>query len=310
MKELVFIGNYSTSIKICEFENGNLKIINEIKDIESPSYLSINNGVLYAVSEKEIGKILTYNIKDLKKINYKIINQSLPCYLSTDKNHKKLAVSNYGSGSIYLYEINQNGEIGNEIKRQKYSNANMHFSKFIEDEIYGIDLANDMIHIYNNQLDEKSIIQTPKNSGPRHAVIIKNLLFVVTEISNQILVYERKKDDYKLIQEISTIKDKKVKTYAGAIKISKNNKNIYVTNRGENTISVYSLIKNKLELIQNIHCYGDFPRDITLNKTEEYALVANQKSDNISIFKRNIENGKLTKISELKTENPACIVEE
>lgn len=64
------------------------------------------------------------------------------------------------------------------------------------------------------------------NSGPRHAIVLKDLLYVVTELSNQVLVYKKQKGEYHPIQQISTIINKKIESYAGAIKISKDYKNI------------------------------------------------------------------------------------
>ena len=102
MKEEIYIGSYSDNIKICEFSNGELKIINEIKGIETPSYLHINDGVLYATSETKIGAIASFKIvnNNLKILNIKQINQSLPCYVNTNKDRNRLLVSNYESGSL------------------------------------------------------------------------------------------------------------------------------------------------------------------------------------------------------------------
>ena len=68
--------------------------------------------------------------------------------------------------------------------------------------------------------------------------------------------------------------------------------------------------EKRLKLIQIISSYGDYPRDIVLNKDEQYAIVANQKSNNITTFKRNQSNGRLSIYKEkaIKIEKPSCIV--
>lgn len=311
MKEKLFIGGYSNSIKVCEFDNGFLKIVNEVKDIENPSYLNINNNILYAISETKLGAVLSFKIEDinLKKINSKILNESLPCYVSTNRSGTKLLTANFGSGSISMYEL-ENGIIGKELVNKKYENSHMHYADFANNAIYGIDLANDVIYIYNENMDTIYTIKTQINYGPRHAIMFDKYIFVVTELSNKILLYKIEDNDYKLIQEISTLKNENITSYAGAIKMSSDHKYIYVTNRGENTISVFSFFDEKLRLVQNISCFGDFPRDITLNENEDFAVVANQKSNNLVVFKRNLENGNLEKLNDTDffIEKPSCIV--
>lgn len=314
MIERLYIGSYSNSIKIANFSEGKLEIIKEVGRICNPSYLCVNQNTLYAVSETQIGEIGTFYITEesLEEIDLRKINESFPCYIAVSSKEKKLLVANYGAGSIILYNLNENGTIEREINHKSYQNANMHFADFIGNDIYAIDLGNDNIYLYNQELKENFTIELEKGVGPRHLAVSKDkkTVYVVTEMSNQIYVYHKEDDGFELKQKVSTLLETNVKSYAGAIKISKDNKNIYVTNRGDNTISVFSIRKDKLELIQNISSYGDFPRDIFLNANEEYLLVANQKSDNIAIYKRNQDTGILRKMQnqELKIDKPSCIV--
>lgn len=312
MKERLYIGSYSDNIIICELDNGNLYIVNKIKGIKNPSYLHINKDVLYAVSETDKGSIVAFEIQenDLYKISEQSLKQSLPCYITTNITRDKILIANYGSGAICMYNLKENGVIGDEYAIAKILNSHMHFAKFQENYIYAIDLGNDNIYLYNNKLELLYTIATNAKSGPRHAAFLKDMLYVITEMSNQILVYKKNNEKFELIQEISTLSNKKVESYAGAIKISKDGKNIYVTNRGDNTISVFSINNNKLALIQNISSYGDFPRDIFINETDEYVIVANQKSNNLVTFKRNLENGILIKLknADVLVDSPSCII--
>lgn len=315
MIEKIYIGGYSDNISICEFNNGNLKIVNKVDNIINPSYLHINNDMLYAVSETQSGSVFSFKIKDynLKLINSKEINESLPCYITTNKKRNSLLIANYGSGSICMYQLNEDGSIEKEIYIKTYmKNSNMHYAEFIEDNIYAVDLANDVVYIYDLDMELVSKIDMEKKSGPRHLTMSKDnkKIYIVTELSNEVFVYKNENNNIQLIQKISSLANRKQESFAGAIRISNNNKNIYVTNRGDNSISVFEVNDNKLELIQNISSYGEFPRDIILNNSEEYVLVANQKSNNIVTFKRDIENGRLLKIegADLKLEKPSCLV--
>jgi 6-phosphogluconolactonase len=53
---------------------------------------------------------------------------------------------------------------------------------------------------------------------------------------------------------------------------------------------------------------GDWPRNFALSPKENYLLVANQKSDNITVFQRNQETGLLTFTgNEVKISKPVCL---
>lgn len=314
MREKIYIGGYQNEINICEFYEGKLKIINKFKNINNPSYLNINNDVIYAVEETEVGTIYSLKVQNsnLKKLNSKITNESSPCYITTNSIRTKLLVANYGGGSINMFELKSDGSIGDEIFSAKNKNSNMHFAGFVGQDVIAIDLGQDKMYIYDSNLKLKQTLDFPKNAGPRHLAISndeKNF-FVVTELSNEVYVYQKKQSGYNLIQKVNTLETKHIESYAGAIKITKDNKNLYVTNRGENTIAVFLIKNDKLEFVERISSYGEFPRDILLNADEKYVLVANQKSNNIEIFKRNIQNGKLIRVenAEVNIEKPSCII--
>ena len=308
MKELIYVGGYSNCITIFEFENGKLEYKKAIDEIEKPSYLCINKNVLYAVSETNSSKVSAYKIfnESYKKISLINSDRLKSCHISTNFKRDRLLVSNYGSGSIDMYQISQDGRIGEKIASKFYINSNIHFSKFVNDNIFSVDLNNNKIYVYDSNLNEITHINIDKNSGPRHVVFNDDFIYIITELSNQIIVLKNNK----IIQRISTLKNKDIVSYGGAIKISKDKKFIYATNRGEDTIAVFLNNNGYLKLIQSIPSGGEFPRDISFNQTEEYVFVANQFSNSITVFKRNIKHGTLEQINNenINIEKPACII--
>ena len=139
-------------------------------------------------------------------------------------------------------------------------------------------------------------------------VIDKNgNIYVVTEASCEIYKFICDNDKLKFIQKKSILSRKKENNYTGcAIKIDLNSEFIYVSIRGLNSIAVFSIQDNNLKMIQNVDCNGECPRDIVLDPTNHYLLCANQKSNNISIFK--VNNGKIIFKNSLSIVNPSCIV--
>jgi 6-phosphogluconolactonase len=71
---------------------------------------------------------------------------------------------------------------------------------------------------------------------------------------------------------------------------------VYGSNRGHNSIVVFSRDPRTgiLNPIQYAPVEGNWPRNFTLTPDGGYLLVANQKSNNITIFKIDKTSGKIT----------------
>ena len=79
-----------------------------------------------------------------------------------------------------------------------------------------------------------------------------------------------------------------------AIRISSDDRFVYVSNRGHNSIAVFEVEEDGiLKLIQTISTNGDFPRDFALDNSERFIVVAHQNSTIASLFARNATSGKL-----------------
>ncbi len=65
----------------------------------------------------------------------------------------------------------------------------------------------------------------------------------------------------------------------------------------------------KLKLIGRQPSLGISPRNFMIDPTGHFVLVANEKSDDIFIFKRNIQTGLLTATGKkIEVGNPVCLV--
>jgi 6-phosphogluconolactonase len=71
---------------------------------------------------------------------------------------------------------------------------------------------------------------------------------------------------------------------------------LYVSNRGHNSIAVFSVAESTgaLELVQVVPTEGDWPRNFSLDPTGRWLLVANQRSDSVVVFGRDPDTGRLT----------------
>ena len=86
------------------------------------------------------------------------------------------------------------------------------------------------------------------------------------------------------------------KNTAAELAIAPDGLSLYASNRGEDTLAVFSIRPKggKLELVQRIPCGGKTPRHFTLDPTAQWLLCGNQDSATITIFRRDAATGKLT----------------
>ena len=82
---------------------------------------------------------------------------------------------------------------------------------------------------------------------------------------------------------------------AAAIRCSQDGKFVYVSNRGHNSLAVFTVqADHSLTLSQLISTAGEFPRDFALDPSEHFVVVANQNTDNASLYERDTTTGQLT----------------
>ena len=85
---------------------------------------------------------------------------------------------------------------------------------------------------------------------------------------------------------------------------------MYVSNRGHNSIAVFSPAESTgaLALKQVASTDGDWPRNFSLDPTGRWLLVANQRSDSVVVFGHDPDNGRLTPTRQrIAIPSPVCL---
>jgi len=326
-KQYTFIGNASKSgISTYLFKDGKLQFSSSTQDFERCTYLAQDKNYIYAVQEigdeNKCGYVISYKktSKGLMYINKKSSAGSNPCHIEISPKNRMLFVSNYRDGYFSTYKINFDGSIGklihNEVIDSKKSH--LHCAKVFNNEhnVITVDLGMDILtvyEIYSNKLLKISSNKLEDGTEPRHIAIYNNNIFLVSEKSCELYLLNFCNQKINILQKASILPInhiKKPNDTGAAIKVSNDGKYIYTTLRGHNSISVFKYENNKIELLQNILSYGNTPRDLEIDKTQKYLLVANQDSDEISIYSRDVNTGKLKFINKQNTSLPTCILSE
>jgi 6-phosphogluconolactonase len=210
-------------------------------------------------------------------------------------------------------------------ERQEAAHAHAAYPLDSGDEFLVPDLGADAIYklrVHGHSAKVVHEIKLAPGSGPRHVVKHPkhNLLFVVSELSNKLTVYEVDGLYVNLIQtdEHSTLGDIENSfrvpedsiQIAAHLQLSQDGKFVLVSNRGRhNSISIFRIVdpkEGKIELSSTISTQGYFPRFFTLIE-DKYLLIANQLSNTLLLF--TFHDGKVgaEPISTLSVPNPAAL---
>lgn len=339
-----FIGTYTKneSKGIYRFyfnlDNGKLKNITLAYKVENPTYLAIDKErhLLYSACKVNdmagVASFKYWHGKDtINLINHSLLESKQPCHVSISNNKQILISSNYHENKMIVYNtldgmiLNSNmiGEHkGSSLNPLRQKKPHIHCSIFTNDEKYilSIDLGIDKMIVYtledNKLIEEKELsYDFPKGTGPRHITYSKTnpFYYVLSELTSEIFVFRYNPDSefkFENIQILSTLPSDYLGEKSGAaIRIHKNNKFLYTSDRCTNTLSLFYINgKNgTLEYIDSISCQGNSPRDFQIDPSGKFLLCANEHSSTISIFSINSSTGLLTFLGDEKVPTPSCI---
>ena len=291
----------------------------DITDLGSPTYLAVSDDhILYAVdAEGDQGGVASYdlNVNPPKLINRVLQPGSSPAHISIDENRQLVYASNYHEGRINVYKINRDRSLtttdeivhtGNG-PRPEQDGAHVHFAAVTPDfqRLAVADLGNDTLTTYTisdaGKLGDPVVFHAEPGFGPRHIAFNHNnpVAYLLGELSSQvsILSYDAATGSFELIATLPTIpEDYTDHNGAAAIRLSSDQRFLYVSNRGFNSLTVFAVSPDgrNLSQLQQISTAGDFPRDFNFDLTERYVLAVNQNTSNGTLYSRDSKTGLLT----------------
>ncbi|MFC6323594.1 lactonase family protein [Companilactobacillus baiquanensis] len=252
---------------------------------------------------------------------------TVPSYISIDTEHKVLFAANYNTNAIHTYKMDDNYNITDSHTYPIEGNgplveqdhAHIHFARQLPDgRLMVCGLGCDKLFIYDVNFDNAEItlvsaFDTKPGFGPRQLAIAKNsnYVYVLGELSSRVGVveYDPKTGTLARIADYSNIPEGYVgHNGSAAIRLSADEKFLYISNRGHNSLTVYKVIDDgkHLEKIQQIKTEGVFPRDFSLSKNGDYLLCANQNTNDLILYKRDTESGYLS-VAQKNIKHDACV---
>jgi 6-phosphogluconolactonase len=152
-------------------------------------------------------------------------------------------------------------------------------------------------------------------AGPRHLAFHprKPWIYVVNELSASVSLLKKgpETENYKITQTLSTLPRGFAEDNTCAdIHISSDGKFLYASNRGHNSIAVYSVDyeTGELKLLAHEPTRGKTPRNFSLSPGDRFLLVANQTTNTLVSFQRDPNSGLLTYVDQAEAPSPVCIL--
>lgn len=350
-QEVLYVGTYSVrgseGIYAYTFdrEQQTFELLQTSTTLESPSFLAFSpdGQHLYSTnrggvgSQPDAGSVSAFAIAPasgkLTALNEVSSYGISPCHVEVDDEGNWLYVSHYGGGSLSVFPIGAEGEIGEladsvqhtggSVNEERQSAPHVHSIQPIPQSDYFIvaDLGLDQLKIY--QMDEGDIsaapipyIATEPGAGPRHFVQAEGTpyIYVAEEMTSTVSVHtlDMQQEETRQIQRLSTLPD----DFSGSnsvadIHISSDGKFLYVSNRGHNSLAIFEVNAEDGTLTPRGHqsSMGEIPRNFMIDPKGEFVLVANQDTDNVVFFQRDTATGQLTPTGmELSVPSPVCLM--
>ncbi|WHL24785.1 MAG: 6-phosphogluconolactonase [Candidatus Blochmannia vicinus] len=152
--------------------------------------------------------------------------------------------------------------------------------------------------------DNPYMIKTNIGSGPRHMIFhdFSYCAYIINELTStvDVIKYDNLQKIASVVQTISIIpEDVSFERYwAADIHITPNGRWLYCSDRAANIISCFEVSKDTQELkFVHYQFTEEQPRGFAIDYKGEFLVVAGQKSNYISLYQIDINNGKLTILS-------------
>ena len=324
---------------------GQLTPIGVAAETTDPSFLAVHPSGKYLYAVNEIsnfnggseGAVSSFAI-DAKTGTLKFLNQVStrgpgPCYVSLDKTGSYVLVANYDGGSIASFPVQRDGTLGTASgfvqhsgsgpDKQRQEGPHAHWVGTSPDNRFAlaVDLGLDEVLVYKFDADQGTFTplltgfaKVKPAAGPRHLAFAPNgkFAYVVSEMGSSVTAfsYQAKNGTLTELQAISALPpDYSGRKEAAEIAIHPSGKFLYTSNRGHDSIAIFSIgKKGLLKSLGYVLTGGKTPRHFAIDPTGNYLLAENQESNNIVVFHIDAASGSLTPTGQtVEVPSPVCV---
>ena len=338
------IGIYHSLLGI---EKGALAVPKLAIALDSPGFLAANpnptlkQSVLYATTKID-GQHVIASLKVAADKSLELMN-AVPtgenaggaCHVTVDASGKIAVSSQYGSGSVSVFSLAEDGSIasrtqlikhigGSKVVGNRQNSPHAHYCGFDNENKFAFvcDLGLDRVKIYKIDHAKRELVEHGEavcepGGGPRHMKFHPGgkHAFVLNELAMSLSVFDYADGSMQLKQTVKTIPDssveKEVFNSASEILVHPSGKFVYSANRGNDTVSVYEFdeVAGELKRIQIEPVRGSWPRNINLSPDGKWLIAAGADSNSAAPFRVDPDTGRLTYVRGSKyVPHPICVL--
>ncbi|WP_054902355.1 lactonase family protein [Pseudomonas sp. NBRC 111131] len=320
------IYRYAFDSKAGHIDPAPLQVVKSV----SPSWLvlSADQRQLFAVNETPQGHVSSFSISgkgEITPLNQVATRGDEPTHASLSRDQRYLFVANYAvapnpGGSLVVVPVAKDGKLKAVVQQARHkpsgvdperqAGAHVHSLVLSPDgsHLYACDLGADRVFIYryDGASSDRPLspaipasVELPPGSGPRHLLFDAKgqHAYLTLEMSAEVVMFDVQNDALLERQRLPLTEHKEAAARAaGGLHLSADGRFLYVSNRGTaNEIVVFRVSKDdgQLALLQRRTVEGDHPREFALDPSENFLLVANQKSNQIVVMRRDPRTGML-----------------
>jgi 6-phosphogluconolactonase len=333
----IYSGHYDPS-------DGSVQNVRLAAETPNPSFLALHpsNRYLYAVTEianeadRKLAGVSAYAVTGdtLTFLNKQETGGLSACHVSIDATARQALVANYGSGSVAVLPINDDGSLaemschiqheGSSVNAERQEGPHAHSINLDGENRFAIvcDLGTDRIYTYAFDADAGTLtpgevpsVAANPGAGPRHFAMHQNRQFayVINEMNGTMSAYHYDAPSGAL-REIATYPtlpdDYEGENSCADVQVSPCGRFLYGSNRVHDSIVAYGIdgTSGELTLLGWESTQGNTPRNFAIAPGGRHLLAANQDSHTIVSFRMDPDTGDLSPSGyQAEVPSPICI---
>ena len=342
-------GSLEHPVFLCEFDpqREQLTVLDSFAGARGASYLvmSPDRQTLYAIdktmAENQQSMQVTAFTRNRESGRLTYLNSQPseglgPCHVSCSQDGKYLFTSNYNSGNVAAFPLDDRGRIlpacsvvqseGTGPVGDRQEGPHTHFVTLdpLQKHLLSPDLGADKVLVLLFDPQTGTLTSNPDQpffnlspgSGPRHLVIHPEgtYLYIANELNSTVTAcsYATSTGTITELNTLSTVPESyEGSKYPAAVRISPDGRYVYVSTRGDiSSIAAFRVeADGSLSRIQVVENVPGWPRDFNIDPSGHYVIVAGERSHDIELFYRDTNTGKLERSNiTCQIPSPGCIL--